>query len=110
MTRQNERQASVRAVTGTAYSYNDDWRALFDQAGIAAGNFNDRLRAWINGQLGTSYTNINDAMRAFAVDQGFTRWDEMGTFDAGGVPDEALFDRAGATILDRSGDYILLRA
>ena len=83
MTNQGDRQASVRAVTGTTWDYNGDWHALFDTAGIASGTFNERMIAWINGYLGASYTNINDAMQAFAVDQGFNDWDSMGTFDGG---------------------------
>lgn len=82
-TNQEARQASVRAVTGSNYFYDDDWRALFDQAGVAPGFFNERLLRWINGQLSASFVNINDAMRAFAISQGAPSWSEMGTFTAG---------------------------
>lgn len=78
------RQATVRASTGTAYDYNGDWHALFDQAGIAKGPFEGRLLAWINAQLSTSYTEINGAKNAFAVSQGVGCWDELGTFTIGG--------------------------
>lgn len=84
-TKVEERQAAVRAVTGTAYSYSDDWHALFDVDGIPEGPFTERLRNWINTKLGTSYLNVNDAMRMFAIDQGFTRWAEMGDFAVGAV-------------------------
>lgn len=80
-TNQELQQASVRAVTGTAYSYNDDWMALFDLQGIAEGAFNDRMLVFLNGYLGTSYKNINDAKKAFAVSKGFTSWNELGSFD-----------------------------
>jgi hypothetical protein len=85
-TNQEARQASVRAVTGTAYVYDDDWLALFRAAGITTGGFNDRLLAYLNSRMGSSYANVNDAMLAFAVTQGFTSWSAMGTFDASGTP------------------------
>lgn len=111
MSNQSLRQASVRASTGTAYHYEGDWIALFDAAGITSGFFNERLLAWINVQLSTAYTNVNDAMRAFAVSQGATTWNELGTFTiGGGVPDKTILDRAGNYILDRSGAYIITRA
>jgi hypothetical protein len=83
MSKQQERQNAVRLLTGTAYNYADDWHALFDADGIAEGPYNERLRTWINGILGTSYQNVNDAQRMFAIDQGFTRWSEMGDFVVG---------------------------
>lgn len=80
MSNQSLRQASVRAVTSTAYDYEGDWMALFDARSIPAGAFNERLLGYINGQLLSNYTNLNDAMRAFAVDQGSPSWNELGTF------------------------------
>lgn len=81
-TNQGDRQASVRAVTGTAYSYEGDFHALFDAASIPAGQFNGRMLAWINAKLGTSYTDLNGAMNALAVNQGAKSWNEMGAFTA----------------------------
>jgi hypothetical protein len=83
MSNQEKRQQSVRAVTGTAYAYNDDWMALFTAAGITTGVYNERLLVWINTQLGTAYTTLPDAMKAFAVRQERASWDEMGTFSTG---------------------------
>ncbi len=80
MSNQRKKQMSVRAVTGTAYGYSDDWHALFDADGIAEGPYNERLRNWINVKLASNYTNVNDAMRAYAVSKGVTRWGELGTF------------------------------
>jgi len=80
MSNQSLRQASVRGVTGTAYHYEGDWMALFDTRLVASGFFNERLLRYINGQLLSNYTNLNDAMKAFAVNQGATSWNEMGTF------------------------------
>ena len=80
MSNQEKRQQSVRGVTGTAYDYNGDWIAQFDARGIAAGSFENRMLAYINGQLLSNYTNVNDAMRAFAVSKGASSWNELGTF------------------------------
>lgn len=77
---QQLRQNSIRAVTGTSGTYEEDWHALFTSDGIAAGFFNDRMLAWINSRLGTSYLFLSDAQRAFAIDQGASDWASMGTF------------------------------
>lgn len=82
MSQQGLKQASVRAVTGTTHTYEGDWHALFDSAGIAAGPYNGRLLAWINNYLTTSYNNLPQAMQAFAVNRGFNNWNSMGTFAA----------------------------
>ena len=74
------RQATVRAATSTTLDYNGDWHALFDADGIAAGDFNGRLLAWINGKLLASHTNVNEAMQAYAVSKGATNWSSMGEF------------------------------
>lgn len=74
---------AVRDYTSTALDYQSDWIALFDLDGIPAGTFNERMLAWINDALGTSYVNLNSAKVAFAVDQGFDRWNDMNTFVTG---------------------------
>ncbi len=80
---QGLRQQSVRDVTGTTYNYTGDWMALFEQAGITQRvNFDGNLLTWINTKLSSSYTNLPQAQQAFAENQGFLGWDEMGTFDA----------------------------
>lgn len=79
MSNQGGVQQAIRNQTGTALDYNGDWSALFDQDGIASGDWNGRLLAWINATLGTSYTEINGAKQAFAVDQGFNNWSSMNT-------------------------------
>jgi hypothetical protein len=86
MTQQGDRQASVRAVTGTALTYEGDWHALFDAAGVAAGTFDGRLLAWINQKLSTSYANLPQAQQALAVANGAANFSSMGTFNAGGFP------------------------
>lgn len=78
-TNQEGVHAAIRAETGTSGTYLDDWHALFTADGIAAGPWNARMIAWVNATLGTSYTSLNDAMNAFAIDQGFTSWQDMNT-------------------------------
>lgn len=83
MSQQSLRQASIRAVTSTTYTYEGDWHALWDILGIAAGQFNERMLAYINGQLSTSYTEVNGAMAAFAAANGSTTFQAIGTFTPG---------------------------
>ena len=83
MTNQSGVQQAVRDTTGTALDYNGDWSALFDQDGIAAGDFNGRMLAWINQYLGASHTSLPAAQQAFAVEQGFANWSSMGTLVLG---------------------------
>lgn len=83
MSQQGLRQASVRAATGTANTYEGDWHALFDSQGIPTGTFNERLLRYLNSVLGASYTNLPEAQAAFAAAQGATNFGSIGTFDAG---------------------------
>lgn len=78
-----QRQAVLRASTGKALDYNGDWLAKFDANSIAAGEYNGRLLAFINAQLGTSYTEINGAKYAYALSQttnGAKSFNELGPF------------------------------
>lgn len=101
MSQQGLRQASVRAVTGSAETYEGDWHRLFTLAGIPAGNadslgvyrpatFNERMLAWINLKLSAAHTEINGAMQALATYGGAFNFSSLGTFDAstggGGAP------------------------
>ena len=79
-TNSEAKQASVRGVTSTTGTYNEDWLALFTARSIPAGSFNERLLAYINGELSTSYTDVNLALQAFAVDQDDDNFSSMGTF------------------------------
>lgn len=82
MSQQGLRQASVRAVTGSAETYEGDWHRLFDLAGIAEGTFNGRLLAWINLRLSAAYTEVNSAMQALADEFGAFNFSSLGTFNA----------------------------
>jgi hypothetical protein len=53
---------------------------LFNTRSIAAGTFNERLLNYINGELTTSYTDVNLAIQAFATDQDDYNFSSMGTF------------------------------
>ncbi len=82
MSNQAARQASVRAVTGTVLSYEGDFHALFDDAAIPTGTFNERFLAWINQKLSSSYTELNGAMQALAEENSAPNFSSLGTFDA----------------------------
>ena len=76
-TTQEARQISIRAVTSTTGSVNEDWIALFTARSAPAGEYNERMLSYINTLLSTSYTNVNDAMQALAADQSadnFSSW------------------------------------
>lgn len=82
MSNQGRRQASIRAITGTALDYNGDFMALFDLAGIPAGDFNSRFLAWINLKLASAYDNLPSAMQALAAANSAYNFNSMSTFDA----------------------------
>ena len=69
-TNSEARQIAIRAVTSTTALHNEDWIALF----------NERLLAYINGELSTAYTDVNLAIQAFATDQDDYNFSSMGTF------------------------------
>lgn len=72
--------ASVRGVTSTTGLYNEDFLALFTERSIGAGTYNERLLNYINAKLETSYTDLNVALQALAVDQDDANFSSMGTF------------------------------
>lgn len=82
MSQQGLRQASVRAVTGTAETYEGDWHALFDQAEIPPGDFNGRMLQWVNLKLETAFGHLGEAMHALALAYGAFNFSSLGTFDA----------------------------
>ncbi len=83
MSNDGDRQAVLRTSTAKALDYNGDWLAKFDANAVPAGDYNGRLLAFINTQLGTSYTEINGAKYAYAVAQtttGAKTFDGLGSF------------------------------
>lgn len=109
MSQQGLRQASVRAVTGSAETYEGDWHRLFTLSGITTGNtdatgvfrpatFDERFLLWINFRLSRTFTNLPEAMQAFAAAAGAFNWSSLGTFDAGvatGVPVNTVLPSIG---------------
>lgn len=79
-TNSEARQASVRGVTSTTGTYDEDWVALFTARSAPAGTYNERLLSYINTKLSTSYTNMNDALQALAANQSADNFSSMGTF------------------------------
>lgn len=82
MSQSGYRQASVRAVTLTSGTYEGDWHALFDLAGLPSGTFNERLLRYINLKLSAAYTSLPEAQQAFAAAKGAVNWSSLGTFTA----------------------------
>jgi hypothetical protein len=91
MTQQGLRQASARNLSGfaTGTNYNEDFLRLFDAQGVAAGTFNERQLRWINARMGATFTNLDEAMQAYATSQGVYNWSSLGTLE-----DIANFTRA----------------
>ncbi len=109
MSQQGLRQASARAISGSTVDapYNEDFMRMFTAEGIPeAGTFNERFLLWLNYRLSRTYTNLPEAMTAFAVSLGLSSWDAVGTF----YPDRTIYQRDAAPILDRAGAYIEVRA
>lgn len=63
-------------------SYNSVWHVFFDDEGIDPGSFNERMLAWCNAKLGASYTDVKDAMQAYAESEGAYDWDSLDTVTA----------------------------
>lgn len=80
-TNTEELQTALRARTSTTGTLNEDWHALFDLDSIAAGTFNERLLAWLEAKLGTTYDNLPRAKQAYADNQSFYNWDSIDTWD-----------------------------
>lgn len=96
-TNQGDLQNSVRAITGTASDYNSDWLALFDQQGISAGEFNGRFVEWLQGETGSSGTNISGLKQEYAESLGFDRWGSITAIPSNG--DGALLLEDGISFL-----------
>ena len=80
MSQQSLRQTSIRAVTSTTGTHEEDWIALFDVRSIPAGQFNARMIGYVNNKLTAAYTEVNAAMAALAADAGAHDFQSMGTF------------------------------
>ena len=67
----------MRALTGSALTYDGDFLSLFTLRGVPAGTFDERMLGWINGALGSNYKELPSAMQAYAVSKGAYNWDSM---------------------------------
>lgn len=83
---QDALHAAIRTLTGTDYSLNEDWTALFDQEGIAAGSFEERQLAWINARMGSGFATLAEARNAYAANFGKTMWSELENIAPGNGP------------------------
>ena len=86
MTQQGKRQASARAIslTPTANNYDGDLRLAYEAEITipASATFNEAQLLWINSRLAPRvYTNLNEAMQAFAASKGAANWSALGTLD-----------------------------
>ncbi|WP_038950384.1 hypothetical protein [Bradyrhizobium genomosp. III] len=82
MSNDGDREQTLRTSTGVALDYNGDWLAKFDANAVPGSDYNGRLLAFINSQLGTSYDEINGAKYAYATAQsidGALSFNELGT-------------------------------
>ena len=89
MSNQGLRQKSARTIYGGSADvpYNEDFMRMFTAEGVpTAGAFDGRFLQWLNIRLARTYTNLPEAMTAFAVSQGVANWDSVGTFAAFATP------------------------
>jgi len=103
MTQQGLRQASARNLSGfaTGTNYNEDFLRLFDAQGVAAGTFDERQLRWINARMGATFTNLDEAMQAYATGQGVYNWSSLGALEDTAnftrvMPYGATYTRTGA--------------
>lgn len=108
-TAQGARQASIRAITGTAHSYEGDWHALFDRSSITAGPYEGRLLTWINQQVGRSFTSLPEAQQAYATLNGVFNWSSLGSIwtpQALGASLLGFWDAERADLITRPGGAV----
>jgi len=78
MSNQSDKHAELLTIlSATGLTYEQAWHTYWDELGIAAGNFNERMLAWINSAMTASFTDVSRAMQEYAEDQGFYDWDSM---------------------------------
>jgi hypothetical protein len=86
---QGLRQQSFRTYHGASgnHPYEADLMLAFAADSISTGTFNERLLAWINLQLGVTYTDLPSAQHAYAVAKNIAGgWSALGTFAPNTVP------------------------
>jgi hypothetical protein len=92
---QAAKHASICAYLGTTpRAYNGDFHALFDTDGIAGGDFNGRLTAWICNRLDADIGDVNGAMAAYAQARNRGSWAALGDLGLTSNADALAFSRA----------------
>ncbi len=85
MSQQGLRQASARQISLTTEpnNYDGDLRLAFEaEVTIPAdATFNEAQLMFLNGRLGATYTNINEAMQIFADSKGAFNFSSLWTLD-----------------------------
>jgi hypothetical protein len=76
-TNQGLLQQSIRDITGTQKTYNEDWIALFDFYEIAQGTFNERLILFLQDCLDTSESNLVNLQNSYALEVGVYNWNSL---------------------------------
>lgn len=81
MSNQGDRQASFRALGGTALNLEGDMLAAFAAASPArtVGTFNERFMLWLQDQTGSAATSLPQLMQLYADGQGVTNWSSVDT-------------------------------
>lgn len=80
-TNQELRHESARAIAGVSTgTYNENIMQMCAAEGFGVGTYNERLLGFISNRLGFSFTNINDAMNAYAQSVGVGMWDQVTSF------------------------------
>ena len=77
MSNQSDIQAWVREQTGTEFTYEGDWHALFDADDIPEGTFNERLLLWLNTQDSVDADSLPQAMQEWAESLDAYNWDSI---------------------------------
>lgn len=98
-------QRDIRSLSGTALTYEGDCHALFDTVGIAGGEYNGRLLAYINNMLGAHHTNLPGAQVTPELQAGMSALNSLivsnvmnyGAVGDGIANDTAAFVKALAT-------------
>lgn len=81
-TAQSGRHAALLTALGAGYetfTHDGAWHAYWDTQAIPAGTYDERMLAWINVKLSTSYTNLPRAMQALAEAGSFFNFSSMTT-------------------------------
>lgn len=86
MTQQGARQQSFRDYASSQETYEGDTHSAAETAGAPGQTYNERLLGLANTTMGTSYTNLNAALQAWAEANGAHNWSSTGEIVFGLAP------------------------